>query len=258
MPAVEYCRRQRAISPSEQSSRIWTWISSTAATAGSTPGSVSTAAAASPATIIAPVTRVRRSTGSGGSAASDTARGGARRAGRPSARRCCARRSTAAASPRAAQRSKASRNARTRSLTSVFVEAEVLEDRVAVGPGRRRVQHRLHELLLRQAEVGRRARQPVTVQAGVDRRAPARVAAQERREQARGAGQLAVARGAGKQVVDRVQDLVVAAAARAAASRPSPSRGRRARAPRRARSGSRRRRSRPCGAGPPSRRCGRT
>jgi hypothetical protein len=47
---------QRASSPSEQSSRICSWIASTAPTAGHTPGSVSSAAAASPTRIISQVT----------------------------------------------------------------------------------------------------------------------------------------------------------------------------------------------------------
>ncbi len=56
MPAGENCLRQRAISPSVQSSRICPWISSAAAAAASTPGSVSTPAARMPTAIIAHVT----------------------------------------------------------------------------------------------------------------------------------------------------------------------------------------------------------
>src|SRR5918997_3472183 len=47
--------RQRATSPSEQSSRSWTWISTTAPIAGASPGSVSTPAAATPTRIISQV-----------------------------------------------------------------------------------------------------------------------------------------------------------------------------------------------------------
>ena len=56
MPAGENWRRQRASSPSTQSSRICNWISSAAASAASTPGSVSAAAARIPTAIIAQVT----------------------------------------------------------------------------------------------------------------------------------------------------------------------------------------------------------
>ena len=67
MPAVERTLRHRASSPSEQSSRIWSWISRNAATAGSNPGRHSTPAAATPLAIISHVTpfgviRVRRNT----------------------------------------------------------------------------------------------------------------------------------------------------------------------------------------------------
>ena len=58
MPAVEYRRRQRAISPSEQSSSIWSWISATAPAAGTTPGRLTRNAAARPATSVAQVTAV--------------------------------------------------------------------------------------------------------------------------------------------------------------------------------------------------------
>ena len=56
MPAGEETPRQRASSPSEQSSRSWHWISATTTTGGHQPGSVSTAAAASPTAIISHVT----------------------------------------------------------------------------------------------------------------------------------------------------------------------------------------------------------
>ena len=56
MPAGELTFRQRASSPSEQSSSSWSWISTTAPTAGSSPGSVSSPAAARPVAIISHVT----------------------------------------------------------------------------------------------------------------------------------------------------------------------------------------------------------
>ena len=50
----------------------------------------------------------------------------------------------------------------------LLAEVEVLEDRVAVRAGARRVQDGLGELLLAQPEVRRRARQPVPREAGVE------------------------------------------------------------------------------------------
>src|SRR4051794_28674567 len=95
----------------------------------------------------------------------------------------------------------------------LLVEREVLEHGVAVGAGGRRVEHRLRELLRRQAEVVDRPRQPVPRQTRVERPEQLLVAAQERGEQARHAGQLAVARRPGEEMVDRMDDLVLAAAA---------------------------------------------
>ena len=54
MPTGEDFWRQRASSPSEQSSRICTWISSTASSAPHTPGTDASAAAASTPTTIIP------------------------------------------------------------------------------------------------------------------------------------------------------------------------------------------------------------
>jgi hypothetical protein len=95
----------------------------------------------------------------------------------------------------------------------------VLEDREAVRPRAGRRDHCRHELLLGQPEIARRARQAVPAQAGVDPGRQALVRAQVRREQARRARQLAVVGRAREQVVDRVQDLVVAAATRPARAR---------------------------------------
>src|SRR5690348_10738229 len=90
---------------------------------------------------------------------------------------------------------------------SLVVEVEVLKDRVAVGAGGRCVQHRLYELILAEAEVGGHPWQAVPPEARVDLARKRLVAVQEAREEASGAGQLAVPRGLRKQVVDRVQDL---------------------------------------------------
>src|SRR5688572_9133579 len=73
-----------------------------------------------------------------------------------------------------------------------LVEREVLEDREAVRPGVGRAHDGLRELLVAEPEVGRRARQPVPAQARVEPRRQILVAAQERREEARRARQLAV------------------------------------------------------------------
>src|SRR5215217_1406758 len=85
-----------------------------------------------------------------------------------------------------------------------LVERQVLEHRVAVRPRPRRVQDRLDELRLRQPQVARQAREPVLEQAAVDRGGHPLVAAQERREQRRRTGQLAVPGRARVEVVDRV------------------------------------------------------
>src|SRR4051812_49710574 len=85
----------------------------------------------------------------------------------------------------------------------LLVHSEVLEHRVAVRPRGRGVEECCHELVLAEAEVRRRARQLVTAQALVYLGAQARVAAQERGEERGGPGQLAVARGAREEVVDR-------------------------------------------------------
>jgi len=69
----------------------------------------------------------------------------------------------------------------------------VLEDRVAVGARQRRVDDRLRELLVAEAEVGRRAGEAMAAQAGVQAGRQAVLLAQVGREEAGGARQLAVA-----------------------------------------------------------------
>src|SRR5918992_2949363 len=206
--------RQRASSPSEQSSRICSWMSRKAATAGHTPGSTSTPAAARPATIINHVTpfgviRVGSS--------SRVRYGEARRMySRPA--QCSPLLRSKIEAGWVAARSSAIvgiEESRDGAPHAGLVQRQVLEDGEAIRTRARGPHHRLPELLLRQPEVARRAGQTVSAQTGVDPLRQAVVLAQERREEAGRAGQLAVVRGAGEQHVDRVQDLVVAAAARA-------------------------------------------
>src|SRR3954454_23971359 len=95
-------------------------------------------------------------------------------------------------------------------------EIEVLEDREAVGAGARRLEDGGGELRLVEPEVLRRARQPVAHEAGVDLAGQLLVAAQPRGEQRGGARELAVVGAELRvQVVDRMDDLVLGAAARA-------------------------------------------
>src|SRR5690606_7909953 len=91
------------------------------------------------------------------------------------------------------------------------VEFEVFQDRVAAGPGARRVQDRLGELLDREADVARQPGQPVPPEAREDllqafgalaEVGGAQVEA-ERRAETR---QLAVVGGVGVELVDGVQD----------------------------------------------------
>ena len=98
-------------------------------------------------------------------------------------------------------------------------EVEVLEDRVAVRPRRRRVRRppRRTGRASSPRSAGVRG-EAMARQAGVDVARHLGVAPQPGCEQAADAGQLAVVRGAGVEVVDRVEDLVVGARARAARS----------------------------------------
>jgi hypothetical protein len=81
------------------------------------------------------------------------------------------------------------------------------------------VQDGLGELVRGEPEVGRGAGQPVPGQAAGQQRASRLVAAQVGAEQRAHPGQLAVVGGARVELLDRVQDLVVAAAARPARAR---------------------------------------
>src|SRR5436190_1660709 len=96
------------------------------------------------------------------------------------------------------------------------VEVEVLEDGVSVRPGARGQHDGFGELLGREPEVGRDPWELVAAQARVDQRGRLVVAAEEERVEGTDPGQLAVVAGSREQPVHRVQDLVVAAAARAA------------------------------------------
>src|SRR5918999_4098874 len=196
MPAGENCLRQRASSPSTQSSRIWAWISSAAASAGSTPGKVSTAAAASPTPIIAHVTAF----GVTRVASSRRVTYGENRRTYSFPAQCSPLLRANSEAGCVAARSSAIEGVEEAADTLAhppLVEREVLEHGEAVGPRARRVQHRLRELLLGQSQVGRQPRQPVAGQAAVDGRRHDLVAAQVGREQRRGARQLALPRGAG-------------------------------------------------------------
>ena len=70
------------------------------------------------------------------------------------------------------------------------VEVEMLEDRVAVGPGLRREAHRLGELLVAETEVDGQPRQLVPPQARVELRGEGLVLAEERREERTDPGEL--------------------------------------------------------------------
>src|SRR5215213_6515167 len=219
MPAGEETPRQRASSPSEQSSSSWHWISTTTTTGGHQPGSVSTAAAARPTAIISHVTPL----GVSCVGISSRVRYGDRRRMYSLPAQCSPLLRAKIESGCVRTRSSAiegialavGRRERLHALErGGVVELEVLEDRVAVGTGQRRVHDGLRELRLAEPEVGGDAREVVPAQAGVQAGGEPVLLAQPGGEQARGAGELAVARGAGEEVVDRVQDLVVAAAAR--------------------------------------------
>ncbi len=100
-------------------------------------------------------------------------------------------------------------------LLGLFLaQVEVLEDRVAVGPGGGRGHDGGDELLLGQPDLLREQRQPVPPEAAGDLGQPGLVAAEERREEGAESGELAVVGDAGIELVDRVDDLVARAAAR--------------------------------------------
>ena len=111
-----------------------------------------------------------------------------------------------------------STNAATRAAISASPELEVLEDRVALGPRRRRAGDRRRELGLGEPEVGGHARHAVAAQARVQR-VHDRVVAQPGGEQRAHRHLGAVRARAGAQRLDGVGDLVARAAARPAAAR---------------------------------------
>ena len=90
----------------------------------------------------------------------------------------------------------------------------MLEDGVAVRAGLRCLEHRGHELLLAQAQLGRGAAQLVRGQARGELVEQRVVPAQVGGEQGADAGQLAVVGDAREELVDRVDELVAGAAAR--------------------------------------------
>src|SRR3954469_20943405 len=164
MPTGENCRRQRATSPSEQSSRIWSWISTTAPAAATTLSIAIRAAASPPTTTIPHVIAF-----------------GVTRVGRSARVRWIERRRTyslpAQCSPLLRAKIEAGwATARSSAIDGrdegadtaphlLLVERQVLEDRVAVGPRVGSGHDRRGELLLGEPEVRRRARQPVAAEA---------------------------------------------------------------------------------------------
>src|SRR4029453_688773 len=92
-------------------------------------------------------------------------------------------------------------------------QIHVLQDRVAVGSGSGRIEHRGDELLLGQADVSGCSRQTVALQALVDRGEQRPVLTQEGSEKSPDAGELAVVAGPRGKVLDGMEDLVVSATA---------------------------------------------
>src|SRR5918993_5188493 len=84
-------------------------------------------------------------------------------------------------------------------------QVEVLQDRVAVRPGRRRVRHRRDEVRVAQAQVAGQHRQAVPAQATSQLGEPLGIAAQERAEQRAEPHLLAVRAGVGVERVQRVR-----------------------------------------------------
>src|SRR3954470_8032559 len=169
MPTGDDIPRQRATSPSEQSSSSWSWISSTAPIAGSRPGTESTPAAATPTRIISAVTVF----GLSPARSSHRVRCGETRRMYSRPPQCSPLLRAKMLGGWVAARSSATEGLGERTdtpLHPLLVERELLEHGEAVRAGRGRVDHRLDELLLAEAEVGDRARQAVAVQAGVERR----------------------------------------------------------------------------------------
>src|SRR6185503_7281436 len=143
-----------------QSSRSCSWISSTAPTAGSSPGSARTPAAATPATIISHVTALALI---GVRSNSRVTYGESRRMYSLPAQCSPLSRSKIDAGCVAARSSAivGIEELPDRPPDIGLVERQVLEDREAIRARARRRRHRLHELLLGQPEVARRARQAV-------------------------------------------------------------------------------------------------
>src|SRR6185312_10631982 len=159
MPAGEDCPLTRASSPSLQSSRSWSWISSTAPSAAHRLTRLSRAAATRPTTLIVPVTAL------GEMLVGSSARvryGETRRIYRRPAQ-CSAlwRSKISAGWPIARISASDGVGVRVDVIENrLLVEIEVLQDREAVRPGGRGVRHCVHELLVAQPEIAVRARQP--------------------------------------------------------------------------------------------------
>src|SRR4051794_39269052 len=186
-------------------------MSSTAATAGRRPGSVRTAAAAMPTAIISHVTAF----GLRGVRSSRRVTCGESLRMYSFPAQCSPLLRSNSDGGWVAARSSATEGVGERTDTRPrlpLVHREVLQDGEPVRPGVRRLEQRLDELVLAQAEVGVGAGKAVAREAGVDLLRESLVPMQVAREERRGARQLAVAAGAGEEVVDGVHDLVVAAA----------------------------------------------
>src|SRR3954449_1066867 len=146
--------RQRATSPSEQSSSSWRWISAKATTAQPSPGSVSAPAANTPAAIISQVTPL----GVIGVRISSRVRYGEKRRMRMRPSQCSPLLRSKIEGGWVAARSSAIEGfdiAADMLAHAGVVEGEVLEQRVAVRARARRVGDGLGELLGAEPEVGR-------------------------------------------------------------------------------------------------------
>src|SRR3954447_14430632 len=157
MPAGEDWPRTRASSPSEQSSSSWSWIRSAAPSAVHTPPRLSSAAAASPTTLIRPVTAFGEiRVGSNPRVRYGDSR---RMYSRPAQCSALWRSKISAGWPIALISASDGVGVRVDVIENrLLVEIEVLQDREAVGARGGRVGHRLGELLVAQAEVAVGAR----------------------------------------------------------------------------------------------------
>src|SRR4051794_11242148 len=185
-------------------------MSSTAATAGRRPGSVSTPAAAMPTAIISHVTAF----GLSGVFSSRRVTCGDTRRMYSFPAQCSPLLRSNSDGGWVAARSSATEGVGERTDTRPrlpLVHREVFQHREAVRASARGIEHGLDELVLAQAEIAGCARQAMSREAGIDLACEALVLVKVAREERRRARQLAVAGRAGEEVVDGVDDLVVAA-----------------------------------------------